>query len=25
MENYSIADVFNQQTHKPKERKLGFI
>ena len=25
MENYSIAEVFNQQTHKPKERKLGFI
>ncbi len=25
MENYSIAEVFNQQTHKPRERKLGFI
>ena len=22
---YSIAEVFNQQTHKPKERKVGFI
>lgn len=25
MENYSIAEVFNEQTHKPKERKMGFI
>ena len=25
MEPYSIAEVFNEQTHKPKERKLGFF
>ena len=25
MEPYSIAEVFNEQTHKPKERKVGFI
>jgi SpoVK/Ycf46/Vps4 family AAA+-type ATPase len=24
-DTYSIAEVFNQQTHKPKERKVGFI
>lgn len=23
--SYSIAEVFNQQQHKPKERKVGFI
>jgi len=25
MEPYSIAEVFNQQTSKPKERKMGFV
>lgn len=24
-DSYSIAEVFNQQQHKPKERKVGFI
>ena len=24
-DTYSIAEVFNQQQHKPKERKVGFI
>lgn len=25
MEPYSIAEVFHEQTHKPKERKMGFV
>jgi ATP-dependent 26S proteasome regulatory subunit len=24
-DKWSIAEVFNKQTHKPKERKVGFI
>mgnify|MGYP003340395318 CR=1 FL=1 len=24
-DSYSIAEVFNEQQHKPKERKVGFI
>lgn len=24
-DSYSIAEVFNQQQHKPKERKVGFV
>jgi hypothetical protein len=24
-DTYSIAEVFNEQQHKPKERKVGFI